>query len=359
MENPEVTSRFAQPYVWFSRLAPEREQALLRISIGSIVLFAYWIPAILTPSARVDATLMIVACYVAFGVCTWVATRNARPFSTRRLCATAVLDQGLVIAALAFGGRSALPLLWVVFWFLIGAGCRYGRRILAVSCATALAGLVGLIVAEPSWWKHNRPAGTGLCLAVLGVSVYQAVLVRRLELVNRQLEHRAATDPLTGLYNRTSLEQAMLRKLTEPVITRAPLAVLLIDLDGFKDVNDTYGHAIGDVLLQTFADGLKKNTRASDTVARLGGDEFVILAGGIDDASGLFALANKVQAVLAGIRVVAGHPVNVAASIGACVLSAGDAESTDVAAILRRADVAMYEAKARGRGETVIASGAA
>ncbi|MGY1780869.1 putative bifunctional diguanylate cyclase/phosphodiesterase [Geodermatophilus sp. SYSU D01036] len=159
-------------------------------------------------------------------------------------------------------------------------------------------------------------------------------------------ERQGLHDPLTGLANRTRLLQttaALLARRTGPV------SVLFLDLDDFKDVNDTRGHAAGDVLLTTVSDRLRACVREGDEVGRLGGDEFaVVVDGGADEAA---AVGERVLAALAEPVDVGGRPLAVHVSIGvADTATAGDRRP---GTLLRNADLAMYRAKALGKNRLV------
>ena len=324
---------------------PEKEQAVLRISLGSVVLLAYLVASSVYRSAHVYATLLAVVAYVAFGVATYVALTIAPARSRVRLTLTTIADQAIVTAALAVGGTAALPLLWVAFWFLVGAGCRYGQRMLALSCGVALVGLMGLAQWQP-WWRANVAAAFGVGLSIAATSIYLAVLVKR-------LERQASTDPLTGLYNRVRLEQAIGRTLFTRAGESERSAMLLVDLDGFKEVNDSFGHAVGDELLCTFAEALVRRMRRGDTLARLGGDEFVVLARRVYDKQDALTIADGIHAILANMDTVAGYPVTVSCSIGVCLLTEGTgSRSLDARTLMRAVDSAMYRAKSRGMGKT-------
>ena len=200
----------------------------------------------------------------------------------------------------------------------------------------------------------------GIGLSALGTSVYMRVLIGRLGSANRDLARKAGTDPLTGLSNRYALEQTIGRAmLAVSTGQEGATALLLIDLDGFKEVNDTHGHDVGDVVLQTFANSLIRRVRTTDTVARLGGDEFVVLARHVTGSHAVQTVANGVHAVLAEMTSVQDRMVNVSASIGACLISP-DSKPVypDIAALMRAADRAMHRAKALGKGQTVFAEGA-
>ncbi|WP_233809297.1 GGDEF domain-containing protein [Paraburkholderia sp. HP33-1] len=327
---------------------PEKEQAILRVACGSVAFLAYLVFTLLSPSKNAYIVLAAIAFYTTFGIVTYVAVTVGPARSHLRLILHTILDQATVMMGLAVGGRAALPFLWLVFWFLIGAGCRYGRRMLALSCAVALAGLIGLMHWQP-WWRTNITAGLGLTLSVAAISLYLAVLVLR-------LENQAATDPLTGLSNRIRLEQAIGRKLIRRSTEVHQTALLLIDLDGFKEVNDSHGHAVGDELLQRFATALVDRMRRGDTLARLGGDEFVVLADRVYGQEGALRIADDIHAILSDVRTVGGHETSISASIGVCMLAQSTGSTPlDARTMMRAADSAMYRAKTRGKGQTAFA----
>ncbi|SAK50754.1 diguanylate cyclase [Caballeronia pedi] len=356
MEQAHQPARRAYAFAWSEHRNPEREQATLRVWMGAVVLLAYGIFAWLRPSHDALLVARLIALYVSYGAVTLlIVSRMASP-SEKRLTVTTIADQSILGLAFAAGGAVALPLIWVMFWFLIGSGCRYGKRTLAVSSATALVIVVALGIWQP-WWRANLPAAIGLGLSVLGASVYLSVLVDRLGSANRDLARQASTDPLTGLSNRYALERIVDRTMSAREADDIhATALLLIDLDGFKEVNDTYGHAVGDMLLQSFAQSLEKRMRKTDTIARLGGDEFVVLAHQVRDRAAVLAVADNIHAVLNALTSVQERPVSVSASIGACLLSSATAaHQSGMTAVLRAADRAMYRAKSLGEGKTVFA----
>jgi len=158
------------------------------------------------------------------------------------------------------------------------------------------------------------------------------------------LRHQALHDALTGLPNRALLHARVAAALGAAPDAPRPLALLLLDLDHFKEINDTFGHERGDGLLCEVADRLRHVVRAGDTVARLGGDEFVVLLPGAD-ADGAARVATDIRAALDAPLRVAGQVLRVGASVG---IALGPAHGADGTTLLRRADVAMYAAK-RGR----------
>jgi len=161
----------------------------------------------------------------------------------------------------------------------------------------------------------------------------------------KTLEHMATHDSLTGLCNRTLLE-TRLRQRAQDRRANGMHAVLFIDLDRFKQVNDTLGHKAGDLLLAEIACRLKQCVRPDDTVARLGGDEFVILADCGQDIAAASAIAGKLLAALNAPFVLGGHSIRPSASIG---ISICPQDGTHPERLLQDADCALYRAKQDGR----------
>jgi len=164
------------------------------------------------------------------------------------------------------------------------------------------------------------------------------------ELRLRQLAH---TDSLTGLANRFMLRDA----LSGALRSGRPGALLMVDLDHFKIVNDSLGHSAGDELLKCVAQRLRDSLRTGDTVARLGGDEFAVLAESLPDTRTGLRLAERVLNELGHPLQLFGTQVWPVASVGITFSDHGD---RDVNEVLRDADLAMYEAKAGGRGRVVV-----
>ncbi len=162
------------------------------------------------------------------------------------------------------------------------------------------------------------------------------------------LRTQAVTDPLTGLPNRHALQKAIDHAMAMARRKGRALAVLFVDLDGFKDVNDACGHEAGDRVLQEIARRFAARTRDMDTVARIGGDEFVVVMEDLDDGRHAATLAAKLLGAAAEPLVVHGRTLELTASVGISVFP-GDGD--DAAALVRHADTAMYAAKAAGKNQ--------
>ncbi|MDG9922155.1 MULTISPECIES: diguanylate cyclase [unclassified Pseudomonas] len=160
------------------------------------------------------------------------------------------------------------------------------------------------------------------------------------------LEHLARHDALTGLPNRRMFFERLEHALANARRSAMPLAVLFVDLDHFKQLNDSLGHGAGDRVLQAVANLLRSATRESDTVARLGGDEFVILIEQMDDPQRVIAVLHKLHERFQLPMLLDGHEVQVQASMG---VSLFPRDGDDIESLLQQADRAMYAAKNAGR----------
>jgi diguanylate cyclase (GGDEF)-like protein len=162
-----------------------------------------------------------------------------------------------------------------------------------------------------------------------------------------KLDHLAHHDPLTGLGNRVAFVSGATRMLAEAAPGRQ-VAILLLDLDGFKAVNDTYGHSTGDHLLVTVGQRLAAVRRAGDLAARLGGDEFVVVIAGLTGLEQAEVVAERLIGEVAVPMMVDGYLIDVRTSVGIAVTDVPD----DLDAVLKRADQGLYAAKAAGRGRS-------
>jgi len=161
----------------------------------------------------------------------------------------------------------------------------------------------------------------------------------------QEIHRLATTDSLTGLANRTVFNQKLseLLKITER--TQQPFAVLMIDLDGFKPVNDQFGHPVGDLLLKHIAWELHTICRESDVIARLGGDEFAAILPSITDQPGCVSLAQRILDKVNEDKLIDGHAIHVSASIGSYIYRGSETAEE----IIKAADKALYRAKSSGK----------
>lgn len=178
----------------------------------------------------------------------------------------------------------------------------------------------------------------------------------RLEEQNRVLQSQAIHDPLTELYNRKFFDESLAKETNRCQRQASPVAVIFADVDRFKQLNDTHGHAFGDFVLREIAQRFKDSVRNSDIVARYGGEELVILVHQPTE-KGLETLANRIREKVAATPFSQGHTsVQVTCSLGAAIAIPGRRERNVGTRLLGAADEAMYSAKHSGRNRTVVTS---
>jgi diguanylate cyclase (GGDEF)-like protein/PAS domain S-box-containing protein len=166
------------------------------------------------------------------------------------------------------------------------------------------------------------------------------------KVAEEQVQFLAFYDALTALPNRTLLQDRLTKALADARRQKYKIALLFLDLDRFKDINDLLGHSVGDLFLQEVAERLKRFAREQDTVARLGGDEFLIMLTHIKDVSDAAVAAERLMDAMTAGFVVQGHSLNVSCSIG---ISIFPEHGADCEMLIKHADAAMYSAKADGR----------
>lgn len=208
-----------------------------------------------------------------------------------------------------------------------------------------------LLVGDDRWPTREHPA-TGTHEALYGVASLAAPALDNARLLE-EVRHQASHDPLTGLPNSRLLGELASRAIANARRHGYPIAVLFVDLDRFKDVNDEHGHYAGDLLLAEIAARLRGVLRAGDTVGRLGGDEFAVLLPHVADPAEAEGVARRILGVVDCPVTAIDHVLHLSASVGIAISSRG-AETFDE--LLRRADGAMYRAKRHGRARFEIAA---
>jgi diguanylate cyclase (GGDEF)-like protein len=176
---------------------------------------------------------------------------------------------------------------------------------------------------------------------------------RKLRALNEELERRATTDELTGLPNRRAFFEFGARELTRFARYGEPAAVILLDIDHFKRVNDTFGHDAGDIVLREVARRLTRTTRQLDWPARLGGEEFAVLLPKAAESGAETAARRILEALRAAPVETPAGPIPVTATAGVTQIRAGDGS---LEAVLKRADLALYEGKRAGRDRFVVST---
>jgi diguanylate cyclase (GGDEF)-like protein len=212
-----------------------------------------------------------------------------------------------------------------------------------------------VVLLAPSWWTPARMWAVLAVVVALALAGFAWVVVLRhrveqqtktIRQSEERLRHLSQHDALTGLPNRFLLNDRLDVALKRSARFHGVLGVLMLDLDGFKAVNDTLGHRTGDLVLCEIARRISQSVRQTDTVARLGGDEFVVLLADLRLSAEVEAMAAKIGALIAEPFQLDGKPIAISASIGVCV---SPRDATDAEELMQFVDAAMYRAKAQGR----------
>jgi diguanylate cyclase (GGDEF)-like protein len=326
----------------------EHSQALLRVGIvGLLLIYTSWVVR-QDPSG--GARLWAINIFSAgFSVVLLACILRHPAASPLRRGIGAVHDNSAVTVWLFHAGPLGALYLFVYLFVTVGNGFRFGVKYLAWSGFLGAVGIGALVVAAPAWQSYQM-IGIGVFLSHVLVTVYVGVLLRRLQQVQNQLQELATCDGLTGLPNR----RLFMDRLAHVLLGRGcrNVACLYLDLDGFKTVNDGYGHDVGDQLLKAVADRIRGCIRLSDVPARLGGDEFAVLLDELTGPDDARQVAERIINAIKGVTDVDGRVVTVGASVGIAYLAGGGVKAAPVAAALvRSADDAMYRAKNSGKGQ--------
>ncbi len=279
--------------------------------------------------------LAIMLSILASMVYAWVTGDTARSgFFMAVVSATGAVVVGAIVGE---PGLFWLYPVLVTSFFLTEA--RYAIFI-NVTAVVALIGHGGAFSSPVQMWSFATTAVVVSCCAYAFAS--------RNENQRERLEHLATVDPLTGVKNRRSMDEELADATSMASRNGISQGLVLLDIDHFKKVNDTYGHGVGDEVLKDLVALIQQNIRRSDQIFRFGGEEFVLLMSGVDDV-GLRAVMHNLQEIIRRFLKHPGGPVT--ASFGVAVL--GDRESAEN--WFSRADAALYQAKNSGRDQVVYA----
>ncbi|MDR3475574.1 MAG: PAS-domain containing protein [Devosia sp.] len=235
------------------------------------------------------------------------------------------------------------------FWDMLDDGQRTGM--VSIADPTARRTVLEAVIRAARPFKDNVKMENGRVIAVLHqpmvggwISTHEDVTEQHTH--EEMIRHLARHDALTDLPNRVLFGEEM-AKIEARIKRRENIAVLCVDLDNFKTINDSFGHAVGDSVLITVANRLRDASRETDIVARMGGDEFAVVAGSLDDPKLAALIAGRIVKALAEPMTIEDKQIEVGASVG---IAMAPVDGTDAETLLRNADLALYRAKSDGRG---------
>ena len=324
----------------------EIKQAYTRIIfLALIIIFCFYQYMIANPLLIVHSKQVEILLYLAVGVTlfhTLFINFYAQTLVFLRRQFIMVIDFTAITLILYSFEEQGIYFSPIYLWIVIGNGMRYGTRYFFAGISISLFALAMLIHFSEYWSMHINVI-IALAIAVFILPLFYLKLLNRLneknevlEKIMKKMEYQVRYDALTDIFNRQSFESQIKKNMDK----EKPFALFFIDLDDFKKINDTYGHHVGDIILQKVADKLKRIAGEKHFVARLGGDEFVMIK--YDPDSALEHISEAVSQAISDTYTVEKLKLNIKASIG---ISLYPKDTTDMIELNRYADIAMYEAK--------------
>jgi diguanylate cyclase (GGDEF)-like protein len=341
------------------RLSTELGQAWFRLAGAILVLGGFSLARLGQVGPGLDEMTILTGCYaVLSAIWVQVVLQGLLPGKIRRIVSI-LFDQLTFAAGILVGDAYCAPLIWMPVSIALGNGLRFGRRYTRLSVYIGAVSTALAVMLSPYWMRQPSLA-LGLVLSILIVPLYASALNARMARAKRTLERRAArfelasmTDSVTGALNRHGFMSILNDRAMRSTCGVSASALMLLDLDGFKAVNDSCGHAAGDMVLVDTVNRLTRCFRSSDRVARIGGDEFAVLLVDMRDQAQVEQLASLALSAIADIRIEQNPSLALSASIGICMLPHSQAH--DLEAMLHLADSLMYEAKKSGKNRFRIA----
>jgi len=327
----------------------EVSQAKARIAI-SVLCLSYFIGTYLFDKNDISPIIYVSSC-ATFSLI-WLKYIIHHPHNglwRRRFIS--LFDISVVTFAMYVSGEWGSIFYFLFLWIIVGNGMRFGIQSLTEVMTLGVIGF-SILIMNSDYWQQNLPAGIGLLLGIIILPCFYMVLIKRLHTLNEQLKlelekttYAATHDGMTGLVNR----EYFFNKVTEVIVNAKhnsnSFSILYIDIDGFKQVNDSYGHSYGDELLRIISQRLQKLVRKNDLVSRLGGDEFAIIFHETDQELSENIAQRILLEVKKGVRV-GNREIHVTASVG---ISRYPDHGEFVDTLIQAADIAMYDSKHLGK----------
>ena len=337
----------------------EHSQALIRVVIACIVLlYLLFINArgSLTTGQHHILFVISFALLVSVGIFSLIVIHPQASLA-RRLVAM-MLDFGTLSYFMYVMGDKGILFFSIYLWVAIGYGLRYGTRYLYTAMAMSIVSFT-VVYGSSAYWMGQWGFSMGLLISLVALPLYFSSLLKQLNKQHNELKklyeltaRHATHDSLTGLPNRKHFHDHLAEAITSAKRDKQIFAVLYLDLDGFKTINDALGHAAGDQIIENTARRLEQCVRKKDMVARVGGDEFVVLLRDINSID-VSKVAEKIIKILSDPFTIAADPLYITTSIG---VASYPQDGEDANALIHSADSAMYEAKRSGKNGYRICS---
>lgn len=339
---------------------PETEQAAIRLVIGALGL-TYSLGVTLNGRSATSLKVMFIFAGVFLAAAVFILIRVCIRGSIATRLSGIVLDICAVSYLISLLHEPGYLLLPIYLWVIVGNGLRYGFGYLLVSTVLSVPSLVWVFTVGHTW-EHSLYMASGWLLALLVLPVYFGVLLMRLkkqaselENLSQRMETLAKHDTLTALPNRSAFYEQIKNEMARADARGQAFAMAFVDLDGFKVVNDNYGHDVGDAVIKSASTRISESVRTDDFVARLGGDEFVVILSCQNaNKDNVSKAAKKILVALAVPFEAGSHAITLSASIGVAFYPR---DGKDLESLLRCADGEMYNVKRAGKNGYRIATG--
>ena len=335
-----------------TRRRSERSQSFARIVIAIVVGIYIAGMSLVRPDAQslIQASWIVLAFFV-FSLSLYISVRVHPRTSALRRTTGIIADLALTSYCMYITGSFGAFFYAIYLWVIVGNGLRFGVRYLFLAMALGVIGFAGVIAAS-EYWNTNLNLAAGLLIGMIILPLFYASMLHELEEMNHKLESQveetvfsATHDSLTGLPNRYLFMDRFHQSVGLATRHSLNIAVLFIDIDRFKQVNDTLGHSAGDDLLCQIGSRIKQCLRSADTVARLGGDEFTVLLTNLNAKKDVIRAAERLLEIFIEPFAIAGKTLNVTGSVG---YSLFPEHGSTIDTLLDNADKAMYKAKGQG-----------
>ena len=331
--------RLLRPYFVVPGLGTEKGEAIFRLLVLAVLCAYFCAMRGNSNLGDLASTTVVLGGYALFGVVAFYCTVYGKLPPKIRLSFATVLDQALSAALFHFAGLAAAPILFAPICFALGAGLRHGRNY-AVLASTTSALFAGIALVLSPYWAEHWLVGAGIYLGTWTIPLYIFRLTDQLNLALR-------TDYLTKLTNRMGFDELLDDLCATAETTPDRAALVYLDLDGFKAVNDGNNHAAGDRVLELVALELTREMQAFGTPARLGGDEFAIV---VDKLGSRPLFEKALGSTLAAIRAIGQREgCKLGASVGVVYF---DAQRTNTRMfVTSAADELLYLSKRSGKNQ--------
>ena len=330
----------------------EHAQALIRIVIASIVLlYVFFLDAAgkLTVEQHHVLYLTFYVFPASVGIFTLIIIWPQ--VSPARRILGMLFDFGITSYFMYVMQDKGILFFPVYLWVTIGNGLRYGKRYLYTAMTISIISFT-VVFSSSAYWREQWGFSAGLLISLVALPLYFSDLLKQLHEQHSELRtlyeqtaKHATHDSLTGLPNRKHFHDHLAQTIASAKQDKRTFAVLYLDLDGFKTINDALGHAVGDQLIENTARRLERCVRKGDMVARVGGDEFIVLLRDVT-AFDVSKIAEKIIEGLSERVTIAAQALRITTSIG---IATYPQDGADAGTLIHNADSAMYDAKRSGK----------